>query len=1195
MRRLQQDNPKQLLGLYYVAFAIMMTIFVLGYIGIYYLQSESVNTETFINIAGRQRMLSQRISFLSILLAESDNTATDLNLQQVFDNALSEWQAVHQAFLVSDAMLEIEAIQNATLQQSLQELTPLLNQLSQTAQCLTGQISLETCGASSMSSLQETLIQQQDTYLDGMNAIVFDMASLYRSQRLTQQTLDLVLFIIELIGFGIIGIFLLRPALEKLSQILTEFVAIRKKLEDEIRIKESLFEQSPVAMTLGLELDQPIQANQAFCDFLGWSKDEIHVMPTVTLLQQISHPDDLAREQVYIDEVVAGQRSSYQMEKRYYRQDGEVIYGRITTFFIRNDEGQLLQGSTHIVDITERKQLEEANRKNNALLQEAAKLTTIGGWEVPLDTMIPNWSNEVKKIHEVSLDYKPDLETAINFYAPEARPVVENAVNHAMQTGEGWDFELPFITENGNHKWVRAIGGVDFESGQPIRLFGVFQDLTKQYEANQTLQRLQALQQTLLSQLPDTAVIVFDRDMRYLLADGPFLEQAGYSQDTLLNKTLHEVLTPEQVERLEPHYQKVLEGATLAFERHDDDHDLHYEAKMLPLENDNEIIGGLIVVRDIKHEIQQRQKVEQSEARFRAITELAPIGVLVHQQGTIVYVNDATNHMMRAPHPDALIGTNASDYIHEDFKAEEARMIHEVMTAGTSNSQRDMMLRRMDGTMFNTFLSMRAIEYDGKPSILGITVDVSELLEAKQAAEAANIAKSTFLANMSHELRTPLNAIIGFTQLLDRHGDLMPAQAEQIRIIASSGEHLLELINDILEMSRIEADHVAIQLHSVNLHYLLDNTHNMMQLRAEAKGISLLSEYQEDTSQYIITDGRKLRQILINLLGNAIKFTRLGGVSMRVRTKQQRLYVEIEDSGAGIEAEAIPTLFDMFTQSQSGQTATEGTGLGLPISQRFVSMLGGQITVESEVDKGTIMRFDIPYQTITDSNAELERDQQAKNQVVGIKNAGHSYQVLVVDDRDESRLLLKNLLEPLGFLIKTAKNGREAVDCTKLWYPDMILMDIRMPEMDGFEATATIRELDLPVQPHIIAVTASAFEHQKQEILARGCDDFISKPFRTDVLLEKVREYLQVDYLYEDMPQEAQSRSMNAAMLTILSDLPLELRTRLKEAVIMLDSALVATIVEEIRVLDTTLADEISALANNFRFDVLRIKLEELE
>jgi signal transduction histidine kinase/DNA-binding NarL/FixJ family response regulator/HAMP domain-containing protein len=457
---------------------------------------------------------------------------------------------------------------------------------------------------------------------------------------------------------------------------------------------------------------------------------------------------------------------------------------------------------------------------------------------------------------------------------------------------------------------------------------------------------------------------------------------------------------------------------------------------------------------------------------------------------------------------------------------------------------------------------------------------------AQMAAETANQAKSVFLANMSHELRTPLNAILGFSQLMVRDSAMSPAQREYVDIISRSGEYLLQLINDVLEMSKIEAGRVTLNIESFDLYHMLTSLEGMLKVRAASRGLYLLFERSARVPQYVRTDESKLRQVLINLISNGIKFTRQGGVTVRIDySADVRLLVEVEDTGVGIEEAELSRVFDIFTQAKSGQESQEGTGLGLPISRRFVHLMGGEISVQSEVNRGSIFTFDIRAEKADSAPAPVTG---TRREVIGIAPGQPTYCILVAEDRWESRTLLVKLLEPVGFKLLTAENGQEAIDLFESSAPDLIFMDMRMPIMDGYEATRRIKATEHGQRTPIIALTASAFEHERAQILAGGCDDFIRKPFNAPEVFEKIAQHLAVRFVYKDQTSELVPVAPGQPLTADdLAPLPAEWRAQLKRAAMAANADEACALIERIRAEHSPLADELGRLVNGFRFDII--------
>lgn len=530
--------------------------------------------------------------------------------------------------------------------------------------------------------------------------------------------------------------------------------------------------------------------------------------------------------------------------------------------------------------------------------------------------------------------------------------------------------------------------------------------------------------------------------------------------------------------------------------------------------------------------------------------------------------------------------------------------------------------------------------------------EIQERLKAEKAAEAASQAKSEFLANMSHELRTPLNAILGFTQVMSRDLQLSTEQREYLRIINRSGEHLLDLINDILDLSKIEAGLCTLYESSFDLYRLLDSLEEMLQIKAEQKKLQLIFNVPSSVPHYIKTDPKKIRICLINLLGNAIKFTDNGTVTLRVcaglkmeeKDNGNRLsklctssaspslfpntlHFEVEDTGSGIAPAEMAGLFDAFVQTETGLKFAEGTGLGLAITRKFVQLMGGEIQISSVLGEGAIFKFDIKI----DEPDSIELIAKPLRRVIGLEPEQEVYRLLVVDDSKENRLLLVKLLEPMGFEVREAENGVEGLTLWDSWQPHLIWMDTRMPIMDGLEATRQIRAKErqkdrgretqtkrwehgdreqvfssnqrlsvsvlsnFPPTTRIIALTASIFEEKRGEILATGFDDFVRKPFTEEVIFEKLAEYLGVRYIYEDLAPSTQlsrkgdriGEKSDSFFLSELAKMPRLWVKELYQAANVLNEDVVLDLIQEIFPENTSLAEALTDLFNEFRLDVI--------
>ena len=456
----------------------------------------------------------------------------------------------------------------------------------------------------------------------------------------------------------------------------------------------------------------------------------------------------------------------------------------------------------------------------------------------------------------------------------------------------------------------------------------------------------------------------------------------------------------------------------------------------------------------------------------------------------------------------------------------------------------------------------------------------SALAESERKAQDASKAKSIFLANMSHELRTPLNAILGFAQLMSRDAAQTAESRENLDRILRAGEHLLTLINDVLSISKIEAGKLSLSLRPFDSLRLLNGVAEMAEIRAQGKGIEFRMELDPALPKHAEGDEGKLRQVLLNLVGNALKFTEHGHVVLRVGYAMSRAWFEVEDTGPGIRTEDLKDLFGAFNQAEAGRAQVEGTGLGLHIGQAMVHLMGGEIQVKTELGRGSLFRFEIPLPAV-----ERDAPRPAARRVVGLEPGQPRLKILLVDDREENRLLLSRFFGIFGFEVRGAEDGVEGLAEWEVWAPDVVWLDIRMPRMDGFETVERLRALEtergLP-RTTVIALTASTFDHDYEAMLKAGFDHHVAKPFREADLYEALTRFRGVRFLYE-----VASDGPTPAPLTRerLAGIPMDVSRGLREAALQGDNVEAEQLLAKVE--EVQLRQDLLLLVKSYRFEEL--------
>ena len=631
------------------------------------------------------------------------------------------------------------------------------------------------------------------------------------------------------------------------------------------------------------------------------------------------------------------------------------------------------------------------------------------------------------------------------------------------------------------------------------------------------------------------------------------------------------------------------------------------------------------------YDLTERKRVEQalrdSERRYRMVAEnAADVIWTMDLQGKFTYISPSIIRLRGISPEDAMqesvqetmsphsFGIVSQIFCERPSAEAEGRfdIIHQIEIEQYHHNGSLVWVEVVSKTMFD--------EQGHKVGYLGVSRDISkrkqveaDLRQAKEkaedaqrVAEQANQAKSTLLANMSHELRTPLNGILGYTQILKRDHTLTERQMQAIDVIHRSGEYLLMLINDVLELAKIEAGKIELNSEEFRLSSLLTVIVDMMRMKADLKGLELVYKVPKRLAERVKGDPVRLRQVLMNLLGNAVKFTLKGRISFRVTslnygtvdggdhsvsTRHPSIYqtcrFEVEDSGIGIPVEQLTDIFTPFEQVNDSRIHAEGTGLGLAISDQFVRLMGGEIQVESTPEKGSRFFFELSFPV---AGVREEPQEHPPQRIAGFK--GPVRTILIVDDTHDSRLVLRECLKPLGFHCLEAENGLQALEQVQFFSPDLIFLDLKMPVMDGYEMLPLLRSLDSRGQVPVVAFSAGAYDRIRQKSLEVGCNEFLTKPLKEDEVLSAIERLLGIEWMYDNQPGTSLSSELSKEPLILPPQTELQA---------MYDAVKIGDIMALREMLTRfggdepslqPLRQELRMLCKNFRLDAIRERLE---
>ncbi len=864
------------------------------------------------------------------------------------------------------------------------------------------------------------------------------------------------------------------------------------------------------------------------------------------------------------------------------------------------------------VDISVQKKAEEALLQSIQQFEAIITASPDGIGMVSLDGKLQLMSEKLAEMHGYTLDQKDEYskKTIFDFIDSSDHKLLNENIHKLLSSKKDQKITEYLAIRKDNTRFNCDVNSAVLRDskGNPSAILFVERDITERKLAEEELKRHAGLISSLLDSIPD---LIFFKDVNgvYLGGNPAFSEFSNRPKDEIAGITDYDLFDKKIADSFLKHDQKIMDQRISShndvWTTYPDGHKVLFDTLKTPyLGPDGSLIGILGISRDITERKKAEDKLKEISTRLALATRAGGVGVWDKDIINNTMIWDDQMFVLYGVEKTTYI--NANDVwckgIHPDDKTQRDEEV-EMAINGEKEYNTEFRVVWPDNSVHN-IRALAIVQRDEAGSALrmiGTNWDITEqknteagLLKTKQEAEMANRAKSIFLANMSHEIRTPLNAIIGFSQLMNRENLLTDSQKEYNASIIRAGEHLLSLINDILELSKVEAGRVVLNPTNIDLHMLLKDMQMIFKERTESKNLQLIFEIADDLPQYVVIDENKLRQIFINLIGNAVKFTEHGGIAVRAKVvktitgeeHKYKLIVEIQDSGYGIPQEELGNLFKHFVQTTSGIKKGSGTGLGLALSRELAVLMGGEITVSSQLGKGSTFILNVE---IKEGNLETVKGKNIKR-VLNIDKGEAPCRILVVDDKEENLQVATSLLKLVGFETKEAINGADAIIKFEEWNPHLILMDIRMPVMDGYEATRIIKQTEKGKLTPIVALTASTFEedHQKAEML--NMQGYISKPFRENELFSTIEKILGIKYVYDDVVEAIQEKyhDDDEEIVKDIIQLSNDLVSRMLDAIAVADMDTLIELINNVGLDNSKLATYLMTLANNYEYENLK-------
>lgn len=854
----------------------------------------------------------------------------------------------------------------------------------------------------------------------------------------------------------------------------------------------AIFNQAPLGIALIDSMTGRIyKTNPRFAEIAGRTCEEMTALDWMT----ITHPDDVQENLDNVARMNAGKIPGFHINKRYIRPDGTWVWISLTDAPLKGQNAGPHYHLCMIEDISERKRAEQALRRSEHELTEAQRIAHLGNWVLDLGNNKLTWSNEIYRIFEIAPEkFEASYESFLKAIHPDDRDMVNKAYTDSLKDKVPYDIVHRLQMQDGRIKYINEKCETYYdESGKPLRSVGTVHDITESKRAEEALQRLNRELRAISN---CNQVLVRAEDEQILLDDicRIICDQAGYRMAWVGYAENDDARTirPVAWAGVEDGYLKEARPTWA-------DMDRGHGPTGTAIRN-----GESACIQD-----------------YSTDPEAAPWRKAALQRG---YRSGASLPLKdKNTQPFGVLNIYSAEP--NVFVPEEMRLLEEL----AGDLAFGIVVLRIRTERKHSEAELERHRHHLEEIVATRT---TELEAAKDAAEKANQTKSMFLANMSHEIRTPMNAVLGFAQLLKRDPLLSPSSHDKVSTILKSGDHLLAIINDILEMSRIESGRIEMRTTAVDLPDLLQDLSIMFRLRAEEKGLSCILDVAADLPRYIAIDVDKLRQVLINLLGNAIKFTRQGSITIRAfPVGPNRIAVEAQDTGIGISPAEQEKLFQPFERTLSGMAENGGTGLGLSISRNYARLMGGEISVNSRVDEGSCFRFEFPA-PITDIPPV---NTATTGRVISLAPGQGTLHVLVVDDVLTNRALLREMLKPLGFIVDEARDGEEAMAKVRSHVPRIILMDLIMPGTNGIEVARILRKTCTDESTAIIGISASAFDEVKKDCLDAGINTFISKPFHEQELFDALTRHAGIVFETEEIQTAKPNISVEKPTLVMMS------------------------------------------------------------